>query len=110
MRLLFAGAKMYWRIFQPVNFGAQVMLIREEQVVLLRHTYKSGWYFPGGGVKRKENVAGAFSVLKPHRVRSKNLLLIDDVFTTGSTVDQCSRVLKRAGAARVEVLTLARAI
>ena len=59
MNLLFAGAKVYWHIFRPVNFGAQVMLVRDGQVVLLRHTYKSGWYFPGGGVKRKESVETA---------------------------------------------------
>lgn len=59
MKLLFAGAKVYWHIFQPVNFGVQVMLIRDGQVVLVRHTYKTGWYFPGGGVKRKESVETA---------------------------------------------------
>lgn len=59
MRLLFAGAKIYWRIFQPINVGAQVMLVRDGQVALVRHSYKPGWYFPGGGVKRKESVATA---------------------------------------------------
>jgi 8-oxo-dGTP pyrophosphatase MutT (NUDIX family) len=59
MNLLFAGAKVYWHIFRPVNFGVQVMLIRDGQVVLVRHTYKPGWYFPGGGVKRKESVETA---------------------------------------------------
>jgi 8-oxo-dGTP pyrophosphatase MutT (NUDIX family) len=59
MNLLFAGAKVYWHIFRPVNFGVQVMLICDGQVVLVRHTYKSGWYFPGGGVKRKESVETA---------------------------------------------------
>jgi 8-oxo-dGTP pyrophosphatase MutT (NUDIX family) len=56
MRLLFAGAKVYWRIFQPLNFGVQLMLIRDEKIVLVRHSYKPGWYFPGGGVKKKETV------------------------------------------------------
>ncbi|MCB9421167.1 MAG: NUDIX domain-containing protein [Ardenticatenaceae bacterium] len=59
MKLLFAGAKVYWHIFQPINFGAQVMLVRDGQVVLVRHTYKMGWSFPGGGVKRKESVETA---------------------------------------------------
>lgn len=59
MNLLFAGAKVYWHIFKPVNFGVQVMLIRDGQIVLVRHTYKPGWYFPGGGVKRKESVETA---------------------------------------------------
>lgn len=56
MRLLFAGAKIYWHIFKPIHLGVQLMLIRDEQVVLVRHSYKSGWYFPGGGVKKRETV------------------------------------------------------
>ena len=56
MRLLFAGARVYWHIFQPINFGVQLMLIQDGQIVLVRHSYKPGWYFPGGGVKRKETV------------------------------------------------------
>lgn len=59
MNLLFAGAKIYWHIFKPINLGAQVMLIRDGQVVLVRHTYKPGWTFPGGGVKKKESVETA---------------------------------------------------
>lgn len=59
MRLLFNGARVYWRIFQPINFGVRVMLIREGQVVLIRHSYKAGWYFPGGGIKRRESVETA---------------------------------------------------
>ena len=44
----------------------------------------------------------------PRQVKGKNILLIDDLFTTGSTVRECARVLRRAGARRVEVLTVAR--
>lgn len=59
MKLLFAGARVYWHIFRPINFGAQVILVRDGQVVLVRHTYKSGWSFPGGGLKKKESVETA---------------------------------------------------
>jgi ComF family protein len=59
--------------------------------------------------QRRRNVAGAFSVPARRRacLRARNVLLIDDVVTTGATVDACARALKRAGAARVDVLALA---
>jgi 8-oxo-dGTP pyrophosphatase MutT (NUDIX family) len=59
MKLLFTGVKLYGHIFKPINFSVQVMLIRDRQVVLVSHTYKSGWYFPGGGVKKKESLETA---------------------------------------------------
>ncbi len=59
--------------------------------------------------QRRRNVAGAFSVPETRRaqLRGRNVLLIDDVVTTGATVDACTRALLRAGAARVDVLALA---
>jgi len=59
--------------------------------------------------QRKRNVKGAFKVRRPDRVKNKNLLLVDDVMTTGATLDECARELKKAGAARVAAVTLARA-
>ncbi|WP_029010684.1 ComF family protein [Azospirillum halopraeferens] len=61
---------------------------------------------------RQRNVAGAFA-LRPgraDRVAGRTVVLVDDVLTTGATLSECARVLLRAGAARVEVLTLARVI
>ncbi|MFH1019622.1 MAG: ComF family protein [Pseudomonadota bacterium] len=60
------------------------------------------------GAARRTNLKNAFSVVTPHRLTDKKILLIDDVFTTGTTVNECARVLKKAGAAEVMVLTLAR--
>jgi len=68
---------------------------------------------PQTGLNRKErrrNMARAFAVRKPEIVREKRILLVDDVFTTGATVNACARVLMDVGAARVDVLTLARAV
>ena len=60
-------------------------------------------------VKRKANVRGAFVVVKERGVQHKHILLVDDVYTSGSTVDECAKVLMNAGAQTVQILTLARA-
>jgi len=60
--------------------------------------------------ERRHNVAGAFRAVHPQRISGRRILLIDDVYTTGATVNECSRVLLQAGAASVDVLVLARAV
>jgi ComF family protein len=62
--------------------------------------------------ERAKNVQGAFEVAKAARiaVKGKKLVIIDDVLTSGATVDACARALRRAGAARVDVLVLARVV
>ena len=58
--------------------------------------------------QRKHNIRGAFEVRSRTRFKGKSVLLVDDVYTTGSTVGACSRTLLRAGARSVCVWTLAR--
>jgi ComF family protein len=60
--------------------------------------------------ERRRNVAGAFRVTRPERIDGRRVLLVDDVYTTGATVDECSHMLVRAGAHCVDVLVLARAV
>ncbi len=61
--------------------------------------------------QRRRNVAGAFRVTCPRaHIQGKRIIVIDDVITTGATADACARTLKRAGASRVDVLALARAV
>jgi len=59
---------------------------------------------------RRRNVLGAFRVAPNANLKGKTVLLVDDVVTTGATLDACARALKRAGAARVFALTLARVV
>lgn len=62
------------------------------------------------GAGRRKNLRGAFSMKYPGMVRGKTVLLVDDVYTTGSTIRECSRVLRAGGAGWIEVFTLARSL
>jgi ComF family protein len=87
---------------RPERFQISVSaLIRrretESQIGLTRH-------------QRRENLRGAFKVADPTQILKRNVLLVDDVFTTGTTVSECATVLRRAGANRVYVATVARTL
>jgi len=60
--------------------------------------------------QRRENIRGAFAVKDGSQVAGREILLVDDVFTTGTTVSECARVLRRAGASKVWVATVARTL
>jgi len=60
--------------------------------------------------QRRENMRGAFGVTQADEIKDKPVLLVDDVFTTGTTVSECARVLRRAGASKVYVATVARTL
>ncbi len=63
-----------------------------------------------GEPERRRNVRDAFVVVRPDSIRGATVLLVDDVMTTGATVDECARVLRRAGARHVDVMVLLRAL
>ncbi len=60
--------------------------------------------------ERKQNIKGAFEVTDKKKVAGKNIILIDDVYTTGATINECAKTLIRSGAQKVAVLTLARVL
>lgn len=62
------------------------------------------------GVERRRNLRGAFEVIDKTLVKGKSICVVDDVFTTGTTVGECCRALKKGGATEVYVVTLARVV
>lgn len=75
--------------------------------------FRGHWTDPQTRLDRKQrhaNVKNAFHVAAPGIIQGSSLLLVDDVFTTGSTVNECARSLRKAGAGEVTVLTVARAL
>jgi len=63
-----------------------------------------------GALARARNVRGAFALRRGCDVKGKRVVIVDDVLTTGATAEECARILRRAGAASIGVLTLARAL
>lgn len=57
--------------------------------------------------ERRRNIKGAFQVTRPEIVQDKQILLVDDIFTTGTTMNECAKALKKAGAKRVTGLAIA---
>ena len=108
-----------WRLLKRRYNQAAIMahaLAREsghtcipDGLMRLRATQSQGHLSPE---EREENVKGAFRIHPKYEsaLRDQSVLLIDDVYTTGATVNACAVALNAAGAARVDVLTLARVI
>ena len=76
---------------------------------------KTKHHAPQTGLRRelrRSNIKNTFSVNHKHikDIHNKNILLVDDVYTTGSTVDECSRILKQSYCSEVSVITLTRVI
>jgi len=77
---------------------------------LLRRTRDTRELGHLGPIARLHEVAGAFAVAEPARLHGRRVLLIDDVLTTGATLNECAGVLRGAGAREVRVVALARAV
>lgn len=97
------------RGFNQSLFLARVVGKRHRIIVDPFALKRTRWTEPQvnlSGKERKLNVKGAFEVQKD--VKGKRILLVDDVYTTGATVRECSKILKKSGAKDICVLTLAR--
>lgn len=58
--------------------------------------------------EREVNIKGVYSLVESDKIKNKKILILDDIFTTGSTVNECSKVLKCAGAKEIGIITLAK--
>lgn len=77
----------------------------EQSLVRIRQTETQTHF---NATQRRENMTGAFSVARPEWVRQRCVLLVDDVMTTGATLHECAKALKKSGASTVWALTVAR--
>ncbi|WFS61850.1 ComF family protein [Pseudodesulfovibrio thermohalotolerans] len=104
------GRRLVWRGFnQSAEIGRG--LARRLKLPLLLHGLERTRNTPPqtsfGFKERQINIKGAFAA-NPARIEGRRVLLVDDVYTTGSTLRECARTLRRAGCAAVDVLVLAR--
>jgi len=105
--------RLRWRGFNQSLLLAQAIGLKKHSYVhpfLLERTRPTVPQTQLSEKARQTNVRGAFTVNSHAQLQRKTVLLIDDVYTSGSTVNECARVLRRSGAAAVDVFTLARAV
>ncbi len=98
----------HWRTFLDL-FNLNNIRCDLKQKILVRSKWTDS-QTGLGKAKRLENIKGAFQVTSPEMIRGKHILLVDDVFTTGATLNECARVLLKNNAKTVDVITLARRV
>lgn len=59
-------------------------------------------------IERKNNANGVYKIINAQKIKNKKIIIIDDIYTTGSTANECSKVLKQAGASEIAVFTIAK--
>ncbi len=106
-------ARLRWRGFNQAALLAQAVAQRLDRPILATTLLRVVGTPPQTSQdhrQRRRSVHAAFAVKQPLLVANRRILLVDDVMTTGATADECSRMLLRAGARRVDVFTLARVV
>ncbi len=106
-------SRLRWRGFNQALILAQALAQRYSLPIDPFSLQRVRATNPQVGLKeeeRRKNVRGAFAVVRPEKIAGKGVLLVDDVYTTGATANECARALLAAGASYVDVFTLARAV
>ena len=105
--------RLWQRRFNQSDLLAQKLARRSDKIYLPKGLTRQRHTIPQKGLSRKERhlkVKNAFTVPDKQKsvLQDKNVLIVDDVFTSGATLNECARILKKSGAAKVFVLTVAR--
>ena len=110
---LFVPVPLHWRRRLSRGFNQALIICQslknarkriDRDLVRIRYTHRQ-WSLTDAG--RKKNVAGAFAVRARHNYRDKTICLVDDITTSGATLNECAKTLKEAGAKKVYALVVA---
>jgi len=104
--------KLRQREFDQTLVLARAISRGQKIPLLYGNLIRKNWTQPQTNLDRRDrrlNVKDAFEVVRPESIQDLCVLLVDDVYTTGATINECTRALLRAGAREVYVYTLARA-
>ena len=106
---------LHWMRFMERGYNQAELLAAQvarhleiDTLCTLRRNRSTGRQATLGRTDREQNLRGAFKPYRPERFEGKRILLVDDVFTTGSTLAEATRTLLKSGAESVSVLTIAR--
>ncbi len=102
--------KRLFRMYNPAQILAQELHLAINLPIQMNVLVKTKWTKPQTTLSRKarlKNIAGSIKIENLSKIKGKKVILIDDVITTGTTVSLCSRLLKKAGAKEVVVLSIA---
>ena len=91
-------AKSITKSIQKLEYSSDILLKIKETIPQSKLDSK----------KRKQNILDAYKIKDITKVKNKKILLFDDIYTTGNTVNECSKILKQSGTKEIGVLTLAK--